>query len=109
MQNPFRDRCPSCRSAEVVHPAGWIPNLYAMQPFKCNSCGTEFEASMISRLGLWTFVTALSAGVLFHEFFERTVGKDASQVLALSFLGLFFAAVLLGCGLQLFRPWQYVV
>ena len=54
-------------------------------------------------------MTALFAGVLFHEFFERTLGKDASQVLVLSFLGLFVAAVLLGCWLQLLRPWQYVL
>ena len=51
----------------------------------------------------------LFAGVFFHDFLHRTLGRDTSGILVLLLLGSFFLAIVVGSVLEFFRPWQFVV
>lgn len=107
MKNPLRNKCPVCRSTDISNPEGWTPFLYTMKPITCNECKAEFEPNIISRVGLWLFITVLFSFVFTQRYLDELLGKDAAGFVFLSFIGLFFLSIIVGLVMEFVKPWQF--
>lgn len=105
----MRYKCPVCHSVDLALPAGCMPVLYSMSPIQCNSCQAQFEPNIITRLGLWVFMTVLCGFVFFKEGIASVLGKNVAGVLFLSFIGLFFLLVIVGTIWHAIKPWQFTI
>lgn len=109
MKNPFRNKCPVCRSTDLSNPDGWMPFLYTMKPITCNACTAKFEPNIISRVGLWLFLTVLLSFVFTQRYLTEMFGKDAVGILFLSFIALFFISIVFGLVMDVMKPWQFTI
>ena len=109
MKNPLLNKCPVCRSTDLSPPMGLMPLLYTTKPITCNACKAMFEPNIISRIGLWLFITLLFTLVFVQRYLIKLLGKDASLTIILSFLGLFFLLVIVGAIAEFFKPWQFTI
>jgi hypothetical protein len=82
-----------------------MPDLYAMDPITCNSCGALFESSMLSRIGLWLFITALSAPVVAWSFLPRAY-HSLALIVGAALAGTVVLGALIGAVIERFHPWQ---
>lgn len=92
-----------------MNPGGVIPNLYAVKPMQCNDCGVLFEHNILSRIGLWLFVSTLFSLSLFKDTLMMYFTKDSIGIALLIIIGLFFALIIIGVILQIIKPWQFTV
>ena len=92
-----------------MNPVGIIPNLYAVKSMQCNDCGVLFEHSIISRVGLWLFVSALFFFSLFKDTLIMYFTKDSIGVSFLIIISLFFVLIIIGIFLQKIKSWQFTV
>jgi hypothetical protein len=109
MKNPFSNKCPVCRSDRLKNPAGFMPLLYTMQPIVCQDCRAKFEPTIVGRIGLWLFITALFLFALAHNSLNQQLGKEAVGILFLVLLGLFFSTIVIAAIVSLFRPHQFTL
>ena len=83
-----------------------MPLLYTMDPIVCNSCGAQFEPNMISRIGLWLFVTGLTVPVFTLPYLAEQY-RPAALILAIAIPGLVVLAAIIGSVVESFHPWQF--
>lgn len=86
-----------------------MPYLYTMRPITCRECNTELEPNIISRVGLWLFITVLFSFVFTQRYLIALLGKDVAGIVFLSFVGLFFLSIVAACIADLIKPWQFRV
>jgi hypothetical protein len=108
MKNLLRNRCPVCRSTDLTNPRGWIPLLYAMEPFVCNSCGARLETNIVTRTGLWLFMTALIVPMLAWPYLPARY-HAGSLIFSIGIVGFVVLGAVIGGVVGLFRPWQFTV
>lgn len=83
-----------------------MPLLYAMKPTVCNSCKAEFEANIISRIGLWVFMSVLFSFSWIGNFLSQVFGKDGFLIGFLSFVGIFFGLLIFAAVMQTFQHFR---
>lgn len=86
-----------------------MPFLYTMKPLTCNACNAKFEPNIISRVGLWLFISVLFSFVFTQRYMNELLGKDAAGIVFLSFIGLFFLSIIVGLVMELIKPWQFTL
>jgi hypothetical protein len=82
--------------------------MYSMKPSTCLSCGAQFEVNIISRVGLWLFLTGLFALPYLRPFLPAWVSQYWLFVV-LGFLGAFFALAIGAAVTDTIKPWQFTL
>ena len=103
----LKNKCPICKSTNITNPKGLLPALYAVEPYVCNDCEFKYESSIIFRIFLWVYFTA----IFLFLFLDSTLLKDfdfnIKKVIGAIIIGSFPVFVVVGAIVQIFRPWQF--
>jgi len=106
IKNLFSNKCPVCGSSDLSNPVGWFPLLYTMKPITCNECRAKFEPNIISRVGFWLFMTVLFSFIFTRNYLVALLGKDITLIIFLTFIGLFFLSIVVGCIMYFIKPYR---
>jgi len=102
-------RCPVCRSKNITMPDSWMTWLYSVKPMKCEDCAALFEASIVTRLFLWIYMTFILFFVAYSELIEGFFGKNISGLIVITVISSFFILPIIGVIIEVFKPWQYTL
>jgi len=102
-------KCPACRTQNITMPNSWMTWLYSVKPIECNDCATLFEASIVTRLFLWVYMTFILLFATYSELVEGFFGKNISGLIVITVISSFFILPIIGVIIEAFKPWQYTL